>query len=98
MSHEGGVQVQYGDGMIDWAVFGGLMKTARKAHGYSRGRDLAEAIWDKTGVKVSEKTLYSIEAGEYPPKVDVFLAMQQVMPHLFNADYIAPAIRKSKRD
>jgi transcriptional regulator with XRE-family HTH domain len=84
------------DGMIDWAVFGELMRTARKAHGFTRGQDLAQAIEEQTGVKVSEKTLYSIEAGEYPPKVDVFLAMQQVMPHLFNADFIAPAMRNRK--
>ncbi len=82
------------DGMIDWVVFGKLMKTARKAYGYNRGRDLSEALEEKTGIKVSEKTLYSIESGEFPPKVDVYLAMQQVMPNLFNAEFIAPAIKK----
>lgn len=83
-------------GMIDWAVFGDLMRTARKAYGYRRGSELSEAIEEATGVRVSEKTLYSIEAGEYPPKVDVYLAMQQVMPELFNADCIAPAIKEKK--
>lgn len=82
--------------MIDWAVFGDLMRTARKAYGYRRGAELSEAIEEATGVKVSEKTLYSVEGGEYPPKVDVYLAMQQVMPDLFNAEYIAPAIKGKK--
>jgi hypothetical protein len=81
--------------MIDWVVFGELMRTARKAYDFSRAQDLADAIEKKTGVRVSEKTPYSVEAGEYPPKVDVFPAMQQVMPDLFNADFIRPAIRKN---
>lgn len=82
--------------MIDGVVFGDLMRSARKAYGFERCGELAQAIEEKTGVRVSEKTLYSIEAGEFPPKVDVYLAMQQVMPNLFNVEFIAPAVRKRK--
>lgn len=77
--------------IIDYAELGKLIKVCREAYGYKRGQELAAAMLDKTGIKVSEKTIYNIESGTHPPKLDVFLAMQQTMPRLLNYKFLKPA-------
>lgn len=81
--------------IIDWKVFCRLMKTARVAYGFARGSNLADAIKIKTGLLVSERTIYNVESGSQSASVDLFLAMQQVMPDLFTAEYLRPAFRKN---
>lgn len=82
--------------IIDFKELGKLIRVSREAYGYSRCQDLAEAIYSKTGLKVSERTLYNIESGIYPPKLEVFLAMQQTMPQLLNYKFLKPAFLSSK--
>ena len=82
-----------GQSIVDWVELGRLIKIARESYGYTRGLDLANALEEKTGLRVSERTIYNIESGDFPPKLEVFLAMQQTMPKLLNAEYLEPAFK-----
>ena len=47
--------------VIDWEAYGTLLKAARLANGYSRGKKLTDAVEEKTGMKISERTIYALE-------------------------------------
>ena len=83
------------NGVVDWEQFGVLLKASRLANGYTRGRALAEAVEEKTGMRVSERALYTLEDASRTPSADVFLALQQVLPELRDPEYMRPAFKKS---
>lgn len=83
------------DGVIDWKTFGVLLKGARLANGYSRGGALAEAVEEKTGMRISERAVYTLEDASRSPSADVFFALQQVLPELRDPEYMRPAFKKS---
>ena len=47
--------------VIDWEAYGTLLKAARLANGYSRGKKLTDAVEEKTGMRISERTIYALE-------------------------------------
>ena len=65
--------------VIDWEAYGTLLKAARLANGYSRGKKLTDAVEEKTGMKISERTIYALE----------------VLPELCDPEYMRPAFRKA---
>lgn len=81
--------------VVDWEAYGVLLKAARLLNGYSRGLHLAHAVEEKTGMKVSERTIYALEDASRAPSADIFLALQQVLPELRDPDYIKPAFKNS---
>ena len=83
------------DGVIDWEAFGALLKAARLANGYTRGKALADAVEEKTGMRMSERAVYTLEDASRSPSADVFFALQQVLPELRDPEYMKPAFRKS---
>lgn len=83
------------DGIIDWSAFGALLKGARLNQGFSRGRALCEAVQKKTGMSISERTIYALEEGNRTPSTDVFIALQQVLPELRDPEFLKPLFRVS---
>ena len=83
------------DGVIDWEAYGVLLKAARLANGYTRGRALSDAVEEKTGMRISERTIYALEDASRAPSADIFLALQQVLPELCDPEYMRPAFRKA---
>ena len=81
--------------MVDWVQFGVLLKAARLANGYSRGKALADAVEEKTGMRISERSIYTLEDASRTPSADVFLALQQVLPELRDPEYMRPAFKSS---
>ena len=57
--------------VIDWEAYGTLLKAARLANGYSRGKKLTDAVEEKTGMRISERTIYALEdaSRRYLPRV-----------------------------
>ena len=83
------------DGVIDWEAFGVLLKAARLANGFTRGKALADAVEEKTGMGISERAIYTLEDASRSPSADVFFALQQVLPELRDPEYMRPAFKKS---
>lgn len=83
------------DGVIDWKAYGVLLKAARLANGFTRGSALAEAVEEKTGMRMSERAVYTLEDASRSPSADVFFALQQVLPELRDPEYMRPAFKKS---
>ena len=81
--------------VIDWEAYGTLLKAARLANGYSRGKKLTDAVEEKTGMRISERTIYALEDASRAPSADIFLALQQVLPELCDPEYMRPAFRKA---
>ena len=77
--------------VIDWEAYGTLLKAARLANGYSRGKKLTDAVEEKTGMKISERTIYALEDASRAPSADIFLAL----PELCDPEYMRPAFRKA---
>lgn len=81
--------------VIDWEAYGVLLKTARLAHGFTRGQKLTDAVEERTGMKISERTIYALEDATRAPSADIFLALQQVLPELCDPEYMKPVFRNS---
>ena len=81
--------------IIDWVAFGVLLKASRLKNGYSRGLVLAAEIEQRTGMKVSERTIYAIEEASRAPSADIFLALQQVLPELNDPEFLKPLFRQN---
>ena len=80
---------------IDWEAYGVVLKAARLANGYSRGKKLVDAVEERTGMKISERTIYALEDASRAPSADIFLALQQVLPELNDPEFIRPIFRNS---
>ena len=83
------------DGVIDWEAYGVLLKAARLANGYTRGRALSDAVEEKTGMRISERDIYTLEDASRAPSADVFFALQQVLPELRDPEYMKPLFKRN---
>jgi len=81
--------------IIDWESFGVLLKASRLKNGYSRGMLLTSEVEKRTGLKISERTVYAIEEASRAPSADIFIALQQVLPELSNPKYLKPLFRQN---
>ena len=81
--------------VIDWEVYGVLLKAARLAHGYTRGKKLVDAVEERTGMRISERTVYALEDATRAPSADIFLALQQVLPELGDPEFMRPVFKNS---
>lgn len=81
--------------VIDWEAYGVLLKAARLAHGYTRGKKLVDAVEERTGMRISERTVYALEDATRAPSADIFLALQQVLPELGDPEFMRPAFKNS---
>ena len=84
--------------VIDWEKYGVLLKAARVANCFTRGLSLCKEVEEKTGMKVSERTIYALEDASRAPSADIFLALQQVLPELRDPEYLKPAFRRNDID
>ena len=83
------------NGVVDWQQYGVLLKAARLANGFTRGKALCDAVLQATGMRISERTVYALEDASRAPSADIFLALQQVLPELRDPEYMKPAFRNS---
>lgn len=83
------------NGVVDWQQYGVLLKAARLANGFTRGKALCDAVLQATGMRISERTVYTLEDASRAPSADIFLALQQVLPELRDPEYMKPAFRNS---
>ena len=67
--------------VIDWEKYGVLLRAARLGNGYSRGLALCKDVEEKTGMRISERTIYALEDASRAPSADIFLALQQLKCH-----------------
>ncbi|WP_165047966.1 MULTISPECIES: hypothetical protein [unclassified Adlercreutzia] len=81
--------------VIDWEAYGVLLKASRLANGYSRGLSLVKAVEEKTGMRISERTVYALEDASRAPSADIFIALQQVLPELQDPEFLRPVFRNS---
>ena len=81
------------NGVVDWEQYGILLKAARLTNGYSRGKALADAVEERTGMRISERAIYTLEDASRTPSADVFLALQQVLPELRDPEYMKPVFK-----
>ena len=81
--------------VIDWEAYGTLLKAARLANGYSRGKKLTDAVEEKTGMRISERAIYTLEDASRAPSADVFFALQQVLPELRDPEYMKPLFKRN---
>lgn len=81
--------------VIEWERYGVLLKAARIANGYTRGKALCDAVEERTGMRISERTVYALEDGSRTPSADVFLALQQMLPELRDPEFMKPVFRKN---
>ncbi len=81
--------------VIDWEAYGVLLKAARLGNGYRRGGALARAVEEKTGMRISERTIYALEDASRAPSADIFLALQQVLPELCDPEFLKPVFKNS---
>ncbi len=84
--------------IIDWEKYGVLLKAARLGNGYSRGLSLCKEVEERTGMRISERTIYALESANRAPSADIFLALQQVLPELRDPEYMKPAFRRNDID
>lgn len=80
--------------VIDWEAYGILLKEARLNNGFTRGRSLCEAVEEATGMKISERTIYTLEDASRAPSADIFIALQQVLPELRDPEYLKPIFKR----
>ncbi len=84
--------------VIDWEKYGVLLRAARLGNGYSRGLALCKDVEEKTGMRISERTIYALEDASRAPSADIFLALQQVLPELRDPEYMKPVFRRNDID
>lgn len=81
--------------VVDWTKYGVLLKASRLMNGFTRGKALCDAVEERTGMHVSERTIYALEEGSRAPSADIFLALQQVLPELRDPEFMKPVFKVS---
>lgn len=61
--------------IFDRATFGRLLRAARIIAGFDSVAEAAAEITKRTGVAVSDRTIYALERGEQDPTAPQFLAV-----------------------
>ena len=84
--------------VIDWEAYGTLLKAARLANGYSRGKKLTDAVEEKTGMKISERTIYALEDASRAPSADIFSRCSRCCPSCaIRSTCVRPSARPTSR-
>ena len=78
--------------VIDWEKYGVLRKAARVATGFTRGLSLCKEVEEKTGMKVSERTIYALEDASRAPSAMVSgslpkICAPQTLPGFFRSSF-----------
>lgn len=89
MAHAGAPRPE---GLIESVRFGRYLRAARTIAGYDRVVDLADATARKTGVVMSEKTLYKVERGEQDPTFEQVVALVITIKPKGGLLYFLPAM------
>jgi len=79
--------------IVDPVTFGRRVRALRVIDGFDSVTELGHAMFLKTKVSVSDRTLYMIERGEQPPSLDVFVALIVTLRPSEGLAYFAPAFR-----
>ena len=68
MNEEGGM-------LFDWRLWGALLRNGRRRLGYKKAVDFAKAVRDRTGLDISQETIYKIEQGKRVPSAMQLMAV-----------------------
>lgn len=79
--------------IFDRETFGRLLRAARIIAGFDSVADAAAAITERTGVAVSERTIYALERGEQDPTAPQFLAVAVTFRPPGGEGYWSPCMR-----
>lgn len=81
--------------VIDWEAYGTLLKAARLANGYSRGKKLTDAVEEKTGMRSRSArfTRWKTPRAHLPPISSS--RCSRCCPELCDPEYMRPAFRKA---
>ena len=89
-SEERGVQPSW---ILDPVAFGRRVRALRVIEGYDSVTALGHAVFQRTGISISDRTMYMLERGEQPPSLDVFFALLVTLKPDEGLTYFNPAIR-----
>lgn len=84
--------------LIDWNIFGKLIKKARKTAGFSNVASFAEYLADETGIELSARTLYKIECGTTCPTSEALIALLIALPRERHGDILANSFIGAAKD
>lgn len=84
--------------LVNWKSFGKKVKVARKQAGFGNVADFTARLYEKTGISLSERTLYKIERGESAPTVEALIALMIVFPREEYGDLLAGSLINAAKD
>lgn len=79
------------NGLVDLRAFGRRLRSARILAGYDTVALAALAIFELTGVSISDRTFYAIERGEQMPSLEQFMAFTITFKPPYMWQYWNPA-------
>lgn len=85
------------DELIDLETFGGLVRSLRKRSGYD---SVSRMVYElkKLGLDVTTDTIYAIEQGRQPVRLDLYLAIMYLCSPRDGHAWFASAYRSDIRD
>lgn len=79
------------DPIVNLDVFGRRLRAARIMAGYDRVTDLLPDVEQQTGLRISERTLYSLERGEHMPTLEQYVGLLHVLDPAGSWAFFFPA-------
>lgn len=73
--------------VIDWSLFGAVIRHMRVETGFKTAEEFAEAITKSTNYPVSKETIYKIEGGRQEPKLGLYLAIKRTLTPYAEPEY-----------
>lgn len=83
--------------LIDLVVFGRLVRAARIIAGFESVKAAADAVRERTGITISDRTLYAIERGEQEPTITQLVAFAMAFNPPGGQVFFAQAYRDDVR-
>lgn len=73
--------------VIDWSLFGAVLRHMRIEAGFKTAEEFAEVITKSTNYPVSKETIYKIEGGRQEPKLGLYLAIKRALSPYIEPEY-----------
>ena len=81
--------------LLDTQVFGRRVRAQRRLMGLDSAAELSRAVLSRTGLSVSERSLYMIENGAQRSSLEVFFALLMTLEPDGGLEYFKPAIARA---
>lgn len=83
--------------LVDKLTLGRIFRAARIYAGLDSVSGAAQAIKEKTGLEVSDRTIYAVERGEQLPSIEQFMAFLITYSPPRGGDFLLEAFREDVR-